>query len=323
MKKKQPEVGHGVYHRYLISFVLSSILPMLAAVYLFFGYVLPYAPLESFSDMWLRLFLIFVVLAAIIGLYIGISIIQSVIRVSRSSELFRKLSEGETPEELKENIVEEDELARLSGNMNFAVELMREQAEKLNNLITQLNRLNKELKAANKRLEEMTIIDELTELFNRRYFNRRLLSELKRAERYDHPFALFMIDIDHFKVYNDINGHLAGDKILKSIAGILERESRDIDIVTRFGGEEFCVILPEIDEKEAQDIAERLRKAVESTRFENEELQPNGKLTVSIGVASFPQDAKTTQTLIEMADRAMYQAKKMNRNRVILAREMK
>ena len=160
-------------------------------------------------------------------------------------------------------------------------------------------------------------------VFNRRYFNRRLLSELKRAERYDHPFALFMIDIDHFKVYNDINGHLAGDKILKSIAGILERESRDIDIVTRFGGEEFCVILPEIDEKEAQDIAERLRKAVESTRFENEELQPNGKLTVSIGVASFPQDAKTTQTLIEMADRAMYQAKKMNRNRVILAREIK
>ena len=128
MKKKQPEVGHGVYHRYLISFVLSSILPMLAAVYLFFGYVLPYAPLESFSDMWLRLFLIFVVLAAIIGLYIGISIIQSVIRVSRSSELFRKLSEGETPEELKENIVEEDELARLSGNMNFAYNIqIREQ----------------------------------------------------------------------------------------------------------------------------------------------------------------------------------------------------
>jgi len=321
MKEKQL-VGQSIYRRYLISFILSSILPMLAAVYLFWGYVLPYAPLESFSDAWLRLFLVFVVLAAVIGLYIGVSIVRSVIKISRRSELFRKLSEGETPEELRKEIIEEDELARLSGNMNFAVELMKEQAEKLNNLIIQLNRLNKELKAANKRLEEMTIIDELTGLFNRRYFNRRLLSELKRAEQYNHPLALFMIDIDHFKVYNDINGHLSGDKVLEGIADILEHESRDIDIVARFGGEEFCIILPEIEGKEAQGIAERIRKAVEDTRFENEELQPSGKLTVSIGVASFPRDAKTTQALIEMADKAMYQAKKMNRNKVVVAGEM-
>jgi diguanylate cyclase (GGDEF)-like protein len=171
------------------------------------------------------------------------------------------------------------------------------------------------------RMEQISITDELTGLYNHRYFKKRLENELVRAQRYSHNLSLVFFDVDHFKNYNDTLGHPAGDVALKAVARILKSTIRKSDIAVRYGGEEFCVILPEGDIKSAFTFAERLRKQIESYHFEREEVQPNGKLTISLGVASFPKDADSLKQLIDNADAALYNAKGSGRNRTCLVSE--
>lgn len=163
----------------------------------------------------------------------------------------------------------------------------------------------------------ISITDGLTQLYNYRYFMNRFTEELKRVRRYDYPFGVMMIDIDHFKNYNDMHGHLAGNEILKRIATILKAESREVDIVARYGGEEFVILLPEVGDDTYIRIAERLRKKIEKKPFPLEETQPLGKITVSIGCAVFPKDGTTVDDLLKKADDALYRAKHEGRNRVI------
>ncbi len=170
--------------------------------------------------------------------------------------------------------------------------------------------------AQSKELRRISITDPLTGLLNRRYFEERLREELDRATRHRHPLSLIMIDIDHFKRYNDANGHPAGDKALVLLGRILRASVRAIDVVSRFGGEEFSIILPETVKREALLIGERIRSEVETLYFPGEERLPGGRLTVSAGVASFPDDARDLKTLVQRADRALYQAKARGRNRV-------
>lgn len=165
---------------------------------------------------------------------------------------------------------------------------------------------------------EMATTDSLTGLANRRLFIEHLTNEIERSSRYEHTFCLFMVDIDHFKVINDVYGHPAGDAVLQSLVRIFKGHVRVVDIVSRYGGEEFAVILPETDASSAKSVGERLRKAVANTSF----LLPNGgeavRLTVSIGIAAFPACGHSVKQLIERADKALYTAKEMGRNRVCL-----
>jgi diguanylate cyclase (GGDEF)-like protein len=163
-------------------------------------------------------------------------------------------------------------------------------------------------------LRKISITDSLTGLLNRRYFQERLAEEVDRSIRHDHPLALMMIDIDHFKMYNDANGHLAGDKALTMVGRALRGGIRGIDVVSRFGGEEFAVILPDTRTEEALEIGERIRKEVEDLYFPGEESLPSKRLTISLGVAGFPQDAQDLKDFIQMADRALYRAKAHGRN---------
>jgi diguanylate cyclase (GGDEF)-like protein len=156
--------------------------------------------------------------------------------------------------------------------------------------------------------------DGLTGLYNYRYFINVLQQEFKRALRYNRPLALLMIDIDYFKHYNDTNGHLAGDNTLQTVAALIKEGCRDVDIVVRYGGEEFAVLLPETTIIEAKDIAERMRKNIEEYPFPNGNLQPNGKLTISIGISGFPENAYSYIELVEFADIALYGAKRSSRN---------
>ncbi len=165
--------------------------------------------------------------------------------------------------------------------------------------------------------ELLAITDELTELYNHRFFIRSLDDEIRRAKRYNRLISLVMIDIDFFKNYNDINGHLKGNELLKKVADILKDETREVDIVARYGGEEFGIILPETDKEQTFQIADRVRKVIEETKFKHEEKQPNGSITISGGIATFPDDAKTKMDLINHADKALYMAKKDGRNKVI------
>jgi diguanylate cyclase (GGDEF)-like protein/PAS domain S-box-containing protein len=160
----------------------------------------------------------------------------------------------------------------------------------------------------------LSYTDDLTGIYNHRFFIQQLTLEVERQKRYVSPLSLLMIDIDYFKHYNDTNGHLAGDQVLKAIAVLIQRGVRQSDIVARYGGEEFSAILINAGREKAFEIAERVRRNVADTRIPNEGAQPNKNLTVSIGVATFSSSISTLTDLIREADHALYRAKKAGRN---------
>jgi diguanylate cyclase (GGDEF)-like protein len=170
----------------------------------------------------------------------------------------------------------------------------------------------------NARLYELATVDGLTRLFIRRHFEQRLLEELRRGERYDTQVSLLIMDIDHFKRFNDTYGHQTGDEVLKLVARTIRASIRDVDVPGRFGGEELLVLMPETDPAGALVMAERLREAIAGAALSGprrESLQ----VTVSVGVATFPGHARGADALIEAADRALYESKAQGRNRTTLA----
>jgi diguanylate cyclase (GGDEF)-like protein len=161
----------------------------------------------------------------------------------------------------------------------------------------------------------MSITDPLTGLHNRRYMESRLAEELNRAKRYNQPMSFMMIDIDDFKLYNDRNGHQAGDRALEMTAQCLKSTLRKVDVASRYGGEEFSILLPQATLKEAGAIADRLRQQIMNTKFPHRDLQPLGAVTVSIGLASFSSSVDTAEAIVRAADRALYHAKSHGKNR--------
>ncbi|HEY3025010.1 MAG TPA: diguanylate cyclase [Pyrinomonadaceae bacterium] len=163
----------------------------------------------------------------------------------------------------------------------------------------------------------MSITDPLTGLLNRRYLEERLNEELSRSKRYGYPMSFMMIDIDDFKHYNDRNGHQAGDHALQLTAHCLKSSLRLADVASRYGGEEFCILLPQTALDEAAVIAERIRQMIHSTPYPNGKGQPQGAVTASIGLSSFSRYLDTPATVIRAADRALYHAKSHGKNRIV------
>lgn len=180
-------------------------------------------------------------------------------------------------------------------------------------------------------VRELSIIDGLTGVFVRRHFLERFEEELRRALKHNFPLAVLMLDIDHFKRYNDDFGHLVGDVTLKEVAGVIRASVRNVDIVARYGGEEFVVVVPETRQAGAQEAAERIRSAVARRSFRG--FDEETKATVSIGVSVFPDDVSDSVKgeydgnllfeLLQHADRALYGAKQEGRNRVVLYHSLK
>ncbi len=170
-------------------------------------------------------------------------------------------------------------------------------------------------------ITSLAITDALTGLYNHRYFQERLSEEINRVERYGHPLSLIMLDIDFFKRYNDTFGHVMGDTLLSELATIMKKNVRKIDIVSRYGGEEFIIILPETGIDEAEAVAEKIRKSVEDFNFSIEVLKPvDWKLTISAGVAALNKGISKTD-FIKFADQAMYSAKGEGKNKVYCYKE--
>jgi len=165
------------------------------------------------------------------------------------------------------------------------------------------------------------VTDGLTGLYNRRHMQAALVEERRRAQRYQHPLSVIMLDVDGFKSYNDTYGHVQGDVLLKMLAALLCENVRSVDIVGRFGGEEFIVLMPETSASEAHYTAERLRTSVETTIFPGFANDPNLIVfkTISLGVATFPEDTADTQELVLLADNALYRAKRGGRNQTVRA----
>ena len=179
-----------------------------------------------------------------------------------------------------------------------------------------------------KSIEELSYIDGMTELYNYRYFYKRLTEEVHRAKRFDRKLALVILDIDDFKTYNDNFGHQAGDQLLRQLGHLLTRTVRSIDVVSRYGGEEFCVIMPESNTDECLKFMERLRKSIMNFPFKSE-VESGGEefqkhehnITVSLGGAIYPQDAHSVDRLIYCADMGLLRAKSQAKNRSVMYEE--
>jgi len=163
----------------------------------------------------------------------------------------------------------------------------------------------------------LSITDALTSIYNRRFFETKLEEIYLKSKTYKKKISLCICDIDYFKFYNDTNGHPMGDIVLKKVAEIIKNGVKGSDIVARYGGEEFVIVFFETDKEDAIKICEKLREKIEKYKFPYEKNQPNGNLTVSFGIATFPDDALTPEDLLQKADFALYKAKKMGKNRVI------
>jgi len=163
---------------------------------------------------------------------------------------------------------------------------------------------------------ELSILDHLTRVYNRRYLDLELAREIERSKRFSHSFSILILDIDNFKLYNDRNGHLAGDVVLQKFAILLKNSSRMMDQVFRYGGDEFLVFFPETSKKDAAHFAWRIEASIRKENFEGVETLPGGRLSSSAGLASFPEDGLTAEVLLSAADRRMYKAKKQTKNKV-------
>jgi len=260
--------------------------------------------------------------------------------LEKNDPVFEFLSRKPSPTLVKELLIQGDKSAALNRFLELQIEIIAPLLTKgsIEGLICMGPRVKKQAFQENEiehlsilcnlisiainnaslyeQIEELSYTDGMTELHNYRYFELRLKEEIVRHKRTESGLALLLMDVDHFKNYNDTMGHPAGDEVLRSLAHLLKETVRENDIVSRYGGEEFAAILPAVDSDGAAVLAERIRATVEQTYFEHEEIQPNGKVTISIGIASLPEDSDNAADLIHEADLALYAAKHEGRNLV-------
>lgn len=210
-----------------------------------------------------------------------------------------------------------EDLELISAAAKRATEKVRLQNEN-ERLLNELQKKNTALKNANHKLRVLATRDGLTGLYNHRYFQEILQNEVTQANPLEDVFCLLFMDLDNFKKYNDTHGHPEGDKLLRTLSKILHKGLRKTDVVARYGGEEFVVILPETPRENGRLVAEKIRRYVESFKFYGRETQPLGRVTISIGVATFPMDGIDKPDLIKAADDALYRAKAKGRNCICL-----
>ncbi len=268
-----------------------------------------------------RILLLSFVMSALVGLLLSLVLRRAVLLPLRLlTGAATKISEGQLGARVEAS-TRGDEMALLGEVFNEMAEKVQWQTQALEELVTertqQLQQTNLELETVVEQLEQLARTDGLTGLHNHRAFQEALSFELERARRTQRPLSLLMLDVDHFKAYNDTHGHPGGDRVLRLVAQTLQENLRTVDVVARYGGEEFVILLLETSGMDAQLVAEKLRLAIANVDFEGaERSQPGGRLTISLGLASFPLQATTGEALLALADAALYRAKHAGRNQV-------
>jgi diguanylate cyclase (GGDEF)-like protein len=206
---------------------------------------------------------------------------------------------------------------RTRSEIGYLTEVFNHMVARLRQGREELASANESLVEKNKELEKLSITDSLTGLYNRKHLMETLEAEVSRYGRYKRPFTMMMLDIDHFKRYNDTYGHLAGDEVLRQMSALLKSSIRQSDYAARYGGEEFIVILPETVAEAAAHMAERIRRDMEGREMGSE--TSGTKVTVSMGIAAFPEHGEDPESMIREADAALYEAKRRGRNQVVIA----
>lgn len=275
---------------------LSVILPMLIVIFIVFQYVLPYLHTEQIESLRnpFSYGLLIICLITVLGFFLLSVWIKSI---------------EDLAVEAKSKFVKDDEAeaeAEEKNEVEILQKIFSDVHNELQEKVTQLNVYSQKLLESNIKLSELSITDELTTLYNRRYFDLRLKEEVRRNRRYNHDIALIMVDVDGFKQYNDLNGHPAGDELLKDLGQLIRTSIRKSDIPSRYGGDEFAIICPECDEKEAHLIAERLSNTFAARGYSYRKEDSTVTVTVSSGIAI---NGEKPEEFVAQADKSLYNAK--------------
>ena len=251
---------------------------------------------------------------------------ESLIGAVNQGRIYAYITKPWRPEEIEITLRRGIERFALDAhNRRLIADLKKERAalkRKQEELEETVEEQTQKLRHANERLHKLAISDGLTGLYNHRYFQDRWRREVQLARRYDEPLSLMILDVDFFKNYNDTMGHPQGDVLLKELSMLLLRSVREVDLVARYGGEEFVIVLPKSRKTDAVVLAERVRALVGQHSFPHRDVQPGGRVTVSMGVASFPEDGADAGEVIVNADKALYRAKRGGRDQVVAAAGM-
>ncbi|MBI4592736.1 MAG: diguanylate cyclase [Candidatus Rokubacteria bacterium] len=296
--------GRRLQQKVVLALALSAVLPLLVLAYVTSSYILPFLnPADTARLFALQGLLLFTVLAMVSGGYIIWDVGRSVAHIASM------LADDKRIGTLSQR---KDEIGTLMQSFAKMLDTVEQQAAEINSFASRLDAAYKELEATNARLKETSFKDEVTGLYNRRFFSIRLEEEMQRHRRFNHPVSVVLTDLDGFKAVNDELGHAVGDETLREIAQILVKHSRGINVVARYGGDEFVVLLVETSRAGARLYADRIRQVVSTYPFSH-----GKRITASFGIASLPDDeASTSEELVRAADDALYAAKRAGKNQV-------
>jgi diguanylate cyclase (GGDEF)-like protein len=289
----------------LLALTLSSLIPILVLGYVVHRYVQPSLDPANVGRFYgLQALILLTVLGMIGGAYIMWTIGRAFSRMAELLSNDTRIAEIGT---------QSDQVGTLMQSFSSMLGTVEQQAMDINTFAMRLDAAYRELEATNAKLKETSFKDEVTGLYNRRFFSLRLEEEISRFRRFNHPVSVVVLDVDGFKSVNDEFGHAVGDETLRDIAQILMKHSRGINVVSRYGGDEFAVLLVETSKTGARLYADRIRHVVATFPFSH------GKtVTASFGVSSLPDDeATTSEGLFRAADEALYAAKRAGKNQVM------
>ena len=289
---------------FFVLFVLSSTIPLLLMVCITYLYVLPVLLPEQVTELK-TIFtygVLIMLLPPLLSFIMGSRWVSSVESIS---------------EEIKTKSVQiMGEHYKIGDDNEFSIihQSFNELHGELQNKMSMLNEVSKKLIDSNLKLKELATTDELTSLYNRRYFDLRLAEESSRSDRYKQALSLIMIDFDDFKKHNDAHGHPTGDKLLRDMAGLIRQSVRKSDMVFRYGGDEFAVLVLGCEITKAEHVAKGLVQRVSNHQFKNLEGQPIERITISCGVACY---GGSMESLVAEADRCLFAAKNTGKGLVV------
>jgi diguanylate cyclase (GGDEF)-like protein len=314
VNKAKPEeptlVAGGARRTIMLALWLTSFIPLIVLAYSFYVYLFPLLDhTRRIRDLpWLQALLVFTGLLMAVGGLLIRDLTRTLPRLEESDQ-----APAPVPERLQSMVAENlDDADTLLHSFSRMLTPIEQQAAALDRYATRLDAAYQELESTNARLKEFSFKDEVTGLYNRRFFSIRLEEEVSRYRRFNHPVSVVLLDLDGFKSVNDDLGHAAGDETLRGMAEILLRHSRGINVICRYGGDEFAILLVETSKAGARLYADRIRYVLSSSQFAHRR-----RVTASFGIASLPEDvAPTADDLIRAADEALYAAKRAGKNRV-------